>query len=196
MPIVCNIAVKMPNLNRRHLDTTQRSMVAGKLANLPNGLHKTAAEISAAVSQPEAAQMLNVSRESVQAAQIVGTNMHYVHDAKRIKEEAPEIFSPVKSGEISLTDAKRQIKEEKREVVREQNRELVRQAPPVAAIAKDVRYQTIVLDPPWDWGDEGDQDQMGRARRHLSCTPYLFALGRLDGLLLRLSRPTKRSCRL
>ena len=26
------------------------------------------------------------------------------------------------------------------------------------------RFATIVIDPPWDWGDEGDQDQLGRAR--------------------------------
>ena len=25
-------------------------------------------------------------------------------------------------------------------------------------------YSTILIDPPWDWGDEGDVDQMGRAR--------------------------------
>ena len=25
-------------------------------------------------------------------------------------------------------------------------------------------FQTIVIDPPWDWGDEGDVDQFGRAK--------------------------------
>jgi N6-adenosine-specific RNA methylase IME4 len=25
-------------------------------------------------------------------------------------------------------------------------------------------FSTILIDPPWDWGDEGDVDQMGRAR--------------------------------
>jgi len=28
----------------------------------------------------------------------------------------------------------------------------------------DCKYQTIVIDPPWDWGDEGDVNQFGRAR--------------------------------
>lgn len=32
-------------------------------------------------------------------------------------------------------------------------------------------YQTIVIDPPWDWGDEGDQNQLGRARPHYTTMP-------------------------
>jgi biotin operon repressor len=56
---------------RRHLDEGQRGMVAARLATLDRG-PKANAEISAnAVSQPEAAKMLNVSRESVQAARKV-----------------------------------------------------------------------------------------------------------------------------
>lgn len=154
------------NLRRRHLTSGQKAAVALEILPMLESeakeRQKSTLKQNATVSQK--IDERSKGKASEQAAQIVGTNHQYVHDAKRIKEEAPEIFNQVKSGEISLTDAKRQIKEEKREVVREQNRELVRQAPPVAAIAKDVRYQTIVLDPPWDWGDEGDQDQMGRAR--------------------------------
>jgi hypothetical protein len=26
------------------------------------------------------------------------------------------------------------------------------------------RFATIVIDPPWDWGDQGDCDQLGRAK--------------------------------
>lgn len=32
-------------------------------------------------------------------------------------------------------------------------------------------YSTIVLDPPWDWGDEGDVDQFGRARPDYTTMP-------------------------
>ncbi len=29
---------------------------------------------------------------------------------------------------------------------------------------KKIKFTTIVIDPPWDWGDEGDVNQMGRAK--------------------------------
>jgi hypothetical protein len=40
---------------RRHLDESQRAMVAAKLANLPKHIHKDDASIEASVSQTDAA---------------------------------------------------------------------------------------------------------------------------------------------
>jgi N6-adenosine-specific RNA methylase IME4 len=57
---------------------------------------------------------------------------------------------------------KRAEKEARREQQREENRKQVDATPTVAQVG--VGYSTIVIDPPWDWGDEGDQDQLGRAR--------------------------------
>ena len=62
---------------------------------------------------------------------------------------------------MTATDVQRLAKEQEREAKREGNRSLVAgTAQPDAT----TRYATIVLDPPWDWGDEGDQDQLGRSR--------------------------------
>jgi ParB-like nuclease domain len=48
------------NLRRRHLDESQRAMVAGKLANLRDGQRKSAPPIGeGAVSQSDAAALLN-----------------------------------------------------------------------------------------------------------------------------------------
>lgn len=58
---------------------------------------------------------------------------------------------------------KRQDKETKRQEQRQYNRDLVENVVPVTDAISRV-YQTIVLDPPWDWGDEGDCDQFGRAK--------------------------------
>lgn len=57
----------------------------------------------------------------------------------------------------------RLVKEREREQKREDNRKLVDNVAPLQP-APSQRYQAIVIDPPWDWGDEGDQDQLGRAR--------------------------------
>ena len=32
-------------------------------------------------------------------------------------------------------------------------------------------FQTIVIDPPWDWGDEGDVNQLGRAKPEYHTMP-------------------------
>lgn len=58
------------------------------------------------------------------------------------------------------TKMQRIIKESKRQQSRDQNAELVKQAPPLPA----GRFKTLLIDPPWDWGDEGDVDQLGRAK--------------------------------
>jgi protein gp37 len=47
------------------------------------------------------------------AAESVGASPRYVQDAKKIKEEAPDIFEQVKSGEKTIPAAKREIKERK-----------------------------------------------------------------------------------
>lgn len=57
------------NLRRRHLDESQRAIVAAKLATLPKGANQHAS--IEAPSQVDAAKMLNVGRASVQRAREV-----------------------------------------------------------------------------------------------------------------------------
>ena len=56
----------------------------------------------------------------------------------------------------------RAAKEQEREKRREVNREKVKHVSD--PLLGGVRFATIAIDPPWDWGDEGDADQLGRAR--------------------------------
>ena len=59
------------NVERRHLNESQRAMIAARLANLPDGVRQDrarGASIEAPTSQAEAAQRLKVSRASVQRA--------------------------------------------------------------------------------------------------------------------------------
>ena len=79
------------NLTRRHMDASQRALVAGKLANLQDGRH--AASIEAAVSQPAAAKLLNVGRASVQRAREV------------IDHGVPELVRAVERGDVSISSA-------------------------------------------------------------------------------------------
>jgi len=66
------------NLHRRHLNESQRAMVAAKLANINHGGDRKSLDYQAAnlpdVSQQEAAQMLNVSERSLRTAKKVEQN--------------------------------------------------------------------------------------------------------------------------
>jgi len=63
------------NIHRRHLDESQRGMVAAKLANMPLGgaSYRSANLPTDAVSQAAAAKMLNVSTRTVTTAAAVRT---------------------------------------------------------------------------------------------------------------------------
>ena len=82
------------NLHRRHLTTSQRAMIANKLAKLKHGSnqHKEDAH-KCASSQTEAAKALGVSRRSVQKARAV------------TERGSEAVASAVTRGELPLTKA-------------------------------------------------------------------------------------------
>lgn len=95
-------------------------------------------------------------------------------------ERTPELKQAVAEGRPVL-QVKRELKEAAREARREENRQKIAAVPEPekATSVAAARYATIVIDPPWDWGDEGDQDQLGRARPDYS-TMSIDQLERLD----------------
>lgn len=80
-----------------------------------------------------------------------------------LKETYGDKITAAKIKAAVQTRINRENKEDLREAQRQSNRDLVENVIPVTE-SIDMAYQTIVLDPPWDWGDEGDCDQFGRAR--------------------------------
>ena len=79
------------NLHRRHLDESQRAIVAAKIANLPKGTNQHAS--IEAPTQTEAAELLNVGRASVQRAREV------------LDRGAPELVQAVQQGVVSVSAA-------------------------------------------------------------------------------------------
>jgi hypothetical protein len=49
------------------------------------------------------------SKARQEAAKSVGVNDRYVQDAKKVKQEAPEVFEKLKAGKITMQDAKREV---------------------------------------------------------------------------------------
>ncbi len=89
------------------------------------------------------------------------------------REEASKKEEKTPKERISVAAAVRVVKAAEREEKRELDRLRVAAAPPLAQIAAaGQRFQTIVVDPPWDWGDEGDADQFGRSRPPYATMPF------------------------
>lgn len=79
------------NLHRRHLNESQRAMVASRIAELRQGEKKS--NTARAVSQQESATSLRVSVDSVQRAR------------KVIENGVPSLMKAVEAGEVSVTAA-------------------------------------------------------------------------------------------
>ena len=154
------------NLHRRHLTPMQRAGVAVDI--LPMLEVEAHERYAATVGRPSKSDQKidqiseRVPQAAEQAASIVGTNRQYVADVKRLAQDAPEWVEKIRAGDATITEAKRAIKEDRREQRRQANAEKV------AAVADPLevgaKFATILIDPPWDWGDEGDVNQMGRAK--------------------------------
>jgi len=125
------------NLNRYHLDESQRLVVASKLANMPLGgaIYRSAnlptetPETLPQVTQEQAAEMMNVS--------VRGIGM-----IKAIERQAPELIERIERGEMTANEAQRSIK--KAAVIEKTFKE----APEIPT----GKYQVIYLDPPWQVG--------------------------------------------
>jgi ParB-like chromosome segregation protein Spo0J len=117
------------NLHRRHLSESQRAMVAGKLANIPNGVRSdsTFANLQSwsPVTQPQAAERLNVSPRSVASAR------------KVLASSAPELIAAVERGVLAVSTAA----ELTRLPAEEQRQALTRSPEEIRAIARDVNQR-------------------------------------------------------
>lgn len=81
------------NLHRRHLNESQRANIAAKLANMKEGRPSSDTAQIYAVSQEDAAKMLQVSRSSVQHAKVV------------LEHGSPELIQAVEQGEVAVSKA-------------------------------------------------------------------------------------------
>ena len=148
------------NLRRRHLDESQRAMVAAKLATLKDGQR---ADLVEGLPIGRASEMLNVGERSVARAREVQE-----HGAR-------ELIHAVERGNVSVSaaaDIATQRIEEQREIVARGEREILRAAQDIRArkaeirraerierlaatcnqsapFPSDRRYAVLYADPPW-----------------------------------------------
>lgn len=107
-------------------------------------------------------------------ARIAGVSHDTIAKVEKIEAKAtPELKAAVQSGEKSISQAYQEIRREEKAAVqearREENAEKIEQLS--SPLDAQGLFQTIVIDPPWDWGDEGDVNQFGRAKPDYDTMP-------------------------
>jgi hypothetical protein len=147
------------NLKRRHLDESQRAMVAKKLATLEHGQRQTG-KFAGVTTQAEAASMLNVSERSVRTAGVV------------IDKAVPEIVTAVEKGDLSVSAAA-QFAEQSKE---EQAKQIAESAAPADAVKafRDSR-QIKSAEPVGDDGGRAVHPNDSKAGTHLIGEVIRFA---------------------
>lgn len=111
------------NLKRRHLDSGQRAFVALRveqtLAEATRERQVAAGDFGAQGGRGNEKPLVksltkgldrNDGKAAAQAAAMVGTNRQYVADAKKIRQEAPDLEQQVVAGKLTLPKAKQQLK--------------------------------------------------------------------------------------
>jgi len=85
---------------------------------------------------------------------------------KILETASPEEIEKARTGEVSVhqmySTIKRKEKGEQRDQHVKENIEKIKNGRTMIEI--DGLFQTIVIDPPWDWGDESDNNQFGRSK--------------------------------
>ena len=164
------------NVRRRHLTKSQAAVCAVEFLPLEK---KCAAQRRAAgqrkggktagrgrkkdsSSQTFDGSNENAGRATERAAKKMGTNRQSVHDAAKIKNEDQKAFQAIKDGRKTVSQVKREKVEEKRVAKRAADAKRIEEAPSLLEVVGKATFSTIVIDPPWDYGDEGDKDQFGR----------------------------------
>lgn len=107
------------NLHRRHLSSAQKAAIAVEalplLEKQARARQRQAGEqfgrgqekVDKKIYQPMDEEEADRAPQSIdQAASLTGTNRQYVSDAKRIAENAPDVFAAMKSGTVSIPEAK------------------------------------------------------------------------------------------
>jgi len=143
------------NLKRRHLNESQRAVIAAKLANMTkrdaiNKRWNTTANLqlyeNGKIEVSTAAELLNVSPRLVAAV-------------KAVEREAPELVEKIERGEMTAHEAEKKIKQRQREQARAEMAEAGAQVPPserwhiwhgdIRTWNAPRQYNFIITDPPY-----------------------------------------------
>jgi len=139
------------NLHRRHLKADQRAAIAVELmpafeaqAKEMQGARTDLDTNNIGAKLPQS-KPVRAPKASENAAKELHVSGRYVSDMKKIKQDDPETFNAIKSGEKKLTD----VKKEKSKIERVEKINEISQGNEELDLSKT--YPVIYADPPWKY---------------------------------------------
>jgi N6-adenosine-specific RNA methylase IME4 len=199
------------NLHRRHLNESQRAMVASKFAGLGHGGDRSKGQICT-LKIDEAAEKLSVSPRTVKSA-------------RKVQDKGtPELVQAVEQGDVAVStaaDVAELPQDEQVELVARGEKEIVAAAKEIRArkakerksaklehakaMAIDQKgYRVVYADPPWQYSNSGviGDDNYGRAERHyptmsideLCAMPIVDAVAQDAVLFMWVTSPLLAEC--
>ncbi len=144
--------------NRRDLTSSQRACIAAEADEIIDAIRKEA-EQRMLLGKTDPTQLIvegnrTDNETASKVAELFNTNRTYFNEAKKLKDEKPELFEEVKSGQKTITEVK---KEEKIKERAKQVDEIKKKIEEENLIVSDL-YDVIVIDPPWAYGREYDPE--------------------------------------
>lgn len=131
------------NLHRRHLTTGQRAVIALEL--LPE-FEKKANEREIAGKKIDPSQKFDKGRATEQAGKALNVSRQTVTEAKKIQQHSPELLEKVKTKEITLQEAKKEIQ---KTIIEERQKDIKKIPESI-----DGKYDIIYIDPPWQYDNK------------------------------------------
>jgi ParB-like chromosome segregation protein Spo0J len=98
-------SVMAHNLERRHLNESQRALVAAKWAALKHGGDRRSEEIKSSKDGLKSTFM----KTRAEAAEMLNVGVASIDRAKRVMRDAPEMIEKIERGEITVTAAHREV---------------------------------------------------------------------------------------
>ena len=161
------------NLKRRHLTQSQAGVIAlSVMPMLEEEAMKRMLKGDPREKIPEG------SRSSEKAGKLFNVSEKYVREAKKLKENSPELLEEVRLGHKNFSEIK---KEQRLQKLQEQREELENNA----LEKPDGLFDVIVIDPPWKYGDDYDPEN------NRGTTPYpTMSIAEISNIKL----PTTENC--
>jgi len=164
------------NLSRRHLNSSQRAVLALQILPLLEDDAKQRQRASGGDRKSEAYKKTltakneepkNYTGEAVEfASKLVGSNRDYLYTAKKLEKQSPNLLNYIKNGEINIREAKLICTLEGEELqqkvidkikegidVRVARAKVIKDATAIPEFPKG-KYRVIYADPPW--GNNGN----------------------------------------